>query len=109
MAVEDAAVLAECLSRVQSPSDISRLVDAYQAIRKPRAEIVQSGSRRNGSHWMMNDGPEQLARDEMYRELFERVKDSTPKQRPKPDPEAHYPAPAFNEWLYHHDVFQTVS
>ena len=40
-ALEDAAVLGECHSRVETRNDLHKAVAAYEAIRKPRCERVQ--------------------------------------------------------------------
>ena len=44
MAIEDAAVLAQCLERIDDPA---AAVESYAAIRQPRTMRVQLGSRRN--------------------------------------------------------------
>src|ERR1019366_4918624 len=57
--IEDGAALAECLDRVQDISDIPNMLQAFQAIRKPRCEAIALGARANGDIWHMADGPEQ--------------------------------------------------
>ena len=44
-AVEDAVVLAECLRRMRSRDDLIVALHHYQAIRKPRAELIAERSR----------------------------------------------------------------
>jgi salicylate hydroxylase/6-hydroxynicotinate 3-monooxygenase len=49
MALEDAAVLARCVAELDDIADAFRL---YEATRKPRASMVQTGSSANT--WMRN-------------------------------------------------------
>ncbi|KAI5818278.1 hypothetical protein BZA77DRAFT_307884 [Pyronema omphalodes] len=62
-AIEDAATLAECISRARSTDDFGAVLRVFQLIRKPRCEKIQKGSMENGDIWHMPDGPEQEARD----------------------------------------------
>ena len=59
MAIEDAAVLADCLD---GASDVPAALGAYEAARKPRVIRVAEASRRTGTdyHWQ---GPMAFARD----------------------------------------------
>lgn len=43
--IEDGAALAECLDRAQSDADISKLLRAFEAIRKPRCEAISAGTK----------------------------------------------------------------
>lgn len=47
MAIEDAAVLAGCLSQGYSGDTIESKLQAYEALRRPRTAGIQTGSRRN--------------------------------------------------------------
>ncbi|KAL1310942.1 hypothetical protein AAFC00_001165 [Neodothiora populina] len=62
-AMEDAAILAQCLDRAGHVDDLPRLLAAYEVIRKPRAERLQQGARRNGVVWHFADGEDQQRRD----------------------------------------------
>jgi len=79
-AIEDAAVLARCLTG--DPGHPAAALRRYEALRKPRTTRVQLGShaRLHANH--LPDGPEQLARDEAFADE---------------DPLA------FNGWIYGHD------
>ena len=106
--IEDAAVLDACLSKVRSKSDIRQLVEAYQTLRKPRAERIQEVARGNMGLYGLEDGPEQEERDAR---LGMSLAQSDPRdhmvdarQRPKPDASAKYGSPEFNEWLYGYDA-----
>lgn len=47
MAIEDAAVLAGCLSQGGGGATIESKLQAYEALRRPRTASIQTGSRRN--------------------------------------------------------------
>jgi len=67
-AVEDAYVLAACLSSDDDPvSALSR----YEAIRRERAEELQSSSAAAANVFYLPDGEQQRARDAAYRTLTE--------------------------------------
>jgi 2-polyprenyl-6-methoxyphenol hydroxylase-like FAD-dependent oxidoreductase len=51
MALEDAAVLSRCFDELAGAS-VAQIFDAYEATRKPRASLVQTGSSQNT--WMRN-------------------------------------------------------
>ena len=64
-ALEDAAVLADCLegiARAQAPQALQR----YEARRRPRASQVQLMSRGRELRNHLPDGPEQIARDAAF-------------------------------------------
>jgi salicylate hydroxylase len=61
-AIEDAAVLAACLSQAEG-GDVSAALVRYETIRRGRATRVQEMSRANGRRFHLSDGPEQQARD----------------------------------------------
>lgn len=63
MATEDAAALAECVSRAKSAEDLPAVLKAYERSRKWRCEIIQAQSRRAGEGLHIPDGQEQEARD----------------------------------------------
>ncbi|KAE9366341.1 FAD/NAD(P)-binding domain-containing protein [Stipitochalara longipes BDJ] len=64
MAVEDGAVLAECLSWADTVDEISKAMKVYEAIRKPRAEKLKNASEENGVEKHLPDGEKQRQRDE---------------------------------------------
>ncbi|KAK7061079.1 hypothetical protein VNI00_000814 [Paramarasmius palmivorus] len=73
MAIEDAAVLGNLFSRLQSRSEIPGLLNAYQDIRYRRATSIQEGSLDNRRLFHMPDGPEQLARDAAMLSVMEQM------------------------------------
>jgi salicylate hydroxylase len=60
-AIEDAAVLAACLS--DDRSDPGRALERYASLRIPRATRVQNASHGRATANHLPDGPEQIARD----------------------------------------------
>jgi salicylate hydroxylase len=60
-AIEDAAVLAACLS--DDRSDPGRALERYASLRIPRATRVQTASHGRATANHLPDGPEQIARD----------------------------------------------
>jgi salicylate hydroxylase len=82
--IEDAAVLAKCLERVDS-RDLADALQRYEQIRKPRASRCQEGSRRNAIMYHLPDGEEQRNRDANL---------GSSSTAPLPQ----------NSWLYGHDV-----
>ncbi|KAH6674883.1 hypothetical protein B0J14DRAFT_616723 [Halenospora varia] len=69
--IEDAAVLAEYLSRAASEADIPAVLRAFQAIRKLRCEAISMAAQRNGTDMTMKEEmkgkPEKAAYDERAR------------------------------------------
>ncbi|KAG6852319.1 hypothetical protein C0991_000895 [Blastosporella zonata] len=63
MAVEDAAVLGNLLSRITNRAQLPRLLHAYQQLRHPRTSGMQHASRANQGMYHLPDGPEQVQRD----------------------------------------------
>jgi salicylate hydroxylase len=67
-AVEDAVVLARCLSEAD-PASAAAALSRYEEIRKPRASRIQRGSFENATTYHLPDGPAQEARDAHYATL----------------------------------------
>jgi salicylate hydroxylase len=84
-AMEDAAVLAGCLT--DRPEDPSAALRRYEDIRRPRATRVQQLSRGRAESNHLPDGPAQEARDASFANA---------------DPFAH------NGWIYGHDADMAV-
>lgn len=74
MAVEDAAVLGNLLSRISSPNELTPLLRAYQFIRHGRASATQMDSRMNQHIFHLPDGPQQEARDASMRAAMEEAR-----------------------------------
>jgi salicylate hydroxylase len=61
-AIEDGATLAACLKN--TAFDVLTALQAYVALRKPRATILQEQSQVFSKSFHLHDGPEQHARDQ---------------------------------------------
>lgn len=110
MAIEDAAVLGECLELVKTlEKDLTKALQCYEAIRKPRVERIAELARDNGTSMLLGDGPAQEERDrrlaasahagpnpEMSNILREAVA----------DPNSAWPSPPLLKWLYGFDAVE---
>lgn len=70
MAIEDAAVLGNLLSRISHMSQLGSLLKAYEDLRLPRTSVVQESSRLNQHIFHLPDGPEQRERDANMRKAM---------------------------------------
>lgn len=81
MAVEDAAVLGNLLSRLQHPAQLLPLLRGYESLRHARTAETQASSRLNQKIFHHPDGPEQERRDASMRAAMEvelaKVRDSS--------------------------------
>lgn len=68
--VEDGAVLGNLFSRLSHPSQIAPLLYAYETLRLPRTAKVQASSRLNQYIFHLEDGPEQVKRDQEMRQAM---------------------------------------
>ncbi|KAI3144012.1 hypothetical protein CBS147326_1016 [Penicillium roqueforti] len=66
-AVEDAAALGVILSAISSREEIPHALSAYERSRKTRAETVQHSGSKNRITLHLPDGPEQMARDALFK------------------------------------------
>ncbi|KDQ50635.1 hypothetical protein JAAARDRAFT_141673, partial [Jaapia argillacea MUCL 33604] len=71
MAIEDAAVLGNLFSRLESRAQIKPLLEAYQELRLERTGNTQASSRLNQHIFHLPDGPEQQHRDAEMRKAIE--------------------------------------
>ena len=101
--IEDGAALAECLDRVQDLSDIPFMLQAFQAIRKPRCEAIALGARANGDIWHMADGAEQAQRDSEMRQEMDHL---SPQNVVNPNK---WSDKDFQPWLFGYDTVKLVS
>ncbi len=103
MSIEDGAALAECLDRVQNISDIPNLLQAFQAIRKPRCEEIALVAQANGDLWHVADGPDQVQRDcEMRQEMDNVSRQGVVNPNKWSDKD-------FQPWLFGYDTVKLVS
>lgn len=71
MAIEDAAVLGNLLSRLTDTAQLKTLIQAYEDLRLPRTAETQRQSRLNQKIFHLPDGPEQEKRDVGMRQAME--------------------------------------
>lgn len=71
MAIEDAAVLGNLLSRLQHQSELIHLLRGYEVVRHARTAATQASSRLNQHIFHLPDGPEQEERDRSMRAAME--------------------------------------
>lgn len=101
MATEDAAALAECISRASGAEDLAAVTKAYERSRRWRCEIISAQSRRSGEMLHVPDGEEQENRDlKMAGKPFTDFWDVDvgPLIEPR-----------FREFMYGHNVIEHVS
>lgn len=109
MAIEDAAVLGECLASVGSEYDLKRATSVYYDIRHPRVSRVAQLAKWNGSSLILEDGPQQRMRDEGFAAATRagaENKKSQDQSEIVADMNANWPQPALLKWLYGYDAVQ---
>jgi len=108
MAVEDGIVIAECLARTRSTSEIPQYLELFEKIRKERTYLVQTGSVKNEDFWHMEDGARQKARDAMMKgvEIDEKTLKELKAEGKNPN---QWADPTFQTWLFGYDAVKEVS
>ena len=101
VSIEDGSVLAECVDRAHNVSDLPALLLAFQAMRKPRCEMISRGALANGDIWHMPDGPEQEQRD---RDMQQKM-DGASKANENPNK---WNEKAFVDWLFGYNTEKEV-
>jgi salicylate hydroxylase len=113
-AIEDAAVLAECIEwAFQSGHGVSRGTEAYEKLRKMRVERMQLAAR-EGYGFLSCEGELAEERDRMLAAETESVeaelqlseKEKRAKLLPEADIQAPFPSPPYMQWLYRADVLK---
>lgn len=103
MAIEDGVVIAECLARAKSKSEIPGLMRYFEQLRLDRCYIILDGARNNGKIWHLADGPEQQKRDERMRHgSTAKITESSPENPNK------WSDPKFQPWMFGYDAFAHV-
>ena len=101
MAIEDAAALAEALSKIHSKDELSIAVKVFEAVRVKRSNQMQEASLINSKLWHFPDGPVQKVRDEaMQPETEGRHFDESPNQ---------WSDPVTQAWCYGYDAEKEVA
>lgn len=101
MAVEDAAALAEALSKIDSKDQLQPALRLFESVRIKRTTQMQEASLLNGKLWHFADGPEQKARDAAMRpEVEGRHFIESPNQ---------WSDPVTQCWCYGYDAEEAIS
>lgn len=113
-AIEDAAVLSECLSfAFDHNSPIGRGTELYELLRKPRVHRMQAASR-EGYQFLGYEESFQQTRDALLTETTKAgeaeldlsEEERRAKKPPPGDMNAPFPSPAYLQWLYGADVIK---
>lgn len=105
MAIEDAVVLAECLSVADSPQNITSSLRLYQSLRMDRVQIIAEGARETVHVWHLPDGPEQEARDGKLSRPASAAVEVRPGAKTNPNS---WSDPVFQPWLFGFDAVADV-
>lgn len=108
MAVEDGAVLEECISRARNIQAIPAYLSAFESIRKERTYAVQTGSVKNMDFWHMEDCARQRARDAIMRgvEIDAETMRILKAEGKHPN---QWADPSFQQWLFGYDAVAEVN
>ncbi|KAK9451833.1 uncharacterized protein V1518DRAFT_430735 [Limtongia smithiae] len=117
MAMEDAITLAECLDRLETSSDLSKLLTVYEEVRKPRATRVVKGSQLIGYANHLPDGEEQIKRDAALQAATKKTLSAErftppattyvpPYELENPNP---WSDPVFEPWLFGYDAVGVIN
>lgn len=104
--IEDGVSLARMLRNTKL-CGISRAIDAWVNLRKPRAELFAQRSLNNAVLRSLPDGPKQELRDQKIRELTKQVSQDT--ANVVMDMHAEQNSPPFQKWMKEYDVVEEVS
>lgn len=111
MAIEDAVVLAECLSTARNTHDVPMLLHLYEQLRKDRVTMIQEGSQETIRTWHLPDGPQQRARDCKLQSTINMVDDG-PVFETRTRSSQQFPNswndPVFQPWLFGFDAIANV-
>ena len=100
--VEDGAVLGELLAGASPQEDIRSLVKLYEAIRRPRCDMIRTFATIQGAMWSTKDPGKRQQRDRNLA-AYQTQQPST-----KPDQRASFSTPEFQIWLDQYDVKEEV-
>ena len=100
-AIEDGAVLGQLLSHVQNKAQLPQAIERFESLRKTRGEMVARETFLQRHDFHLADGPEQEARDEIFRSQFG-------KQMAEVKFPSRWTCPVVQKWLYGYDAFAEV-
>lgn len=111
MAIEDAAVLGDCVGTGKPTDNLYMALKTFEKIRKPRISRVAELARENGASMLLEDGPEQRTRDDRLRMAAAagtEHKKGAEHENVEADMHAKWPRPALMKWLYEYDALSCV-
>ena len=100
MAIEDAAALAEAISKAHDEGELCHSLDLWQKVRIKRTSQMSQASLINGKLWHFADGPEQEARDAGMRPEVEGTQFATSPNQ--------WSDPATQQWAYGYDAEREI-
>ncbi|KAF4540142.1 Monooxygenase FAD-binding protein [Lasiodiplodia theobromae] len=99
-ALEDGAVLGRVLAGVRGGSSLPRALRLFQRLRKARGEAIVRETFKQRASFHMPDGPEQVARDELFLSKLGKEIDCAFPSR--------WTCPEVQPWLYGYDAWREV-
>ncbi|KAM3481235.1 hypothetical protein MY8738_004587 [Beauveria namnaoensis] len=103
--IEDGVSLARMLRNTEA-CGVSRAIDAWVNLRKPRAELFAQRSLNNAVLRSLPDGPQQELRDQKIKQLTKQVSQDT--ANVVMDMHAEQNSPPFQKWMKEYDVVDEV-
>ncbi|KAI1484629.1 FAD binding domain-containing protein [Biscogniauxia mediterranea] len=100
-AIEDGAVLGHLLGHIKAKSQLPKALKMYETLRKARGEAIVRETFKQRESFHMPDGPEQEARDRIFRLQLE----TGEVQAPFP---SRWTCPQVQPWLYGYDAYKEV-
>jgi salicylate hydroxylase len=108
MSIEDGAALAECLDLADNMDMVPFVLKAFEEVRKPRCETIQSVSRGNGDVWHLPDGPAQVERDSKMGKGL-REQEEAEAEEELDSNSNRWSDGSFQPWLFGYDTVSEVS
>ncbi|OCL07385.1 FAD/NAD(P)-binding domain-containing protein [Glonium stellatum] len=99
--IEDGAVLGRLLANISSRSQLPQALQLFQQLRKTRGEAIVRETFKQRHSFHMEDGPEQVARDELFRSRLGKKIDCAFPSR--------WTCPEVQPWLYGYDAKKEVA
>ncbi|KAI0596333.1 FAD binding domain-containing protein [Biscogniauxia sp. FL1348] len=100
-AIEDGAVLGHLLGHIKAKSQLPKALKMYETLRKARGEAIVRETFKQRESFHMPDGPEQEARDRIFRKQLE----TGEVEAPFP---SRWTCPQVQPWLYGYDAYGEV-
>jgi len=98
--LEDGAVLGALLGKITSKSQLPQALQMYETLRKERSESIARETFKQRHDFHMSDGPEQMARDEIFKSQLGKELVGTFPSR--------WTCPEVQPWLYGYDAIKEV-